>query len=76
VLRYFAPAIGIDEDIATGSAQCSLAPYWAAKTALAELKVQQLSAIPADFAVFIKSQQLYLKTQAVPCPYLTESTMT
>lgn len=76
VLRYFAPAIGIDEDIATGSAQCSLAPYWAAKTALAELKVQQLSAIPAGFSVFIRSQQLYLKTQAVPCPDLTKSTMT
>lgn len=28
VLRYFAPKIGISEDLATGSAQCSLAPYW------------------------------------------------
>lgn len=29
VVRVFAPAIGIDEDPATGSAQCGLAPYWA-----------------------------------------------
>lgn len=28
VLRYFAPNIGILEDIATGSAHCSIAPYW------------------------------------------------
>lgn len=71
VLRYFAPAIGIDEDIATGSAQCSLAPYWTTKTGLAELKVRQLSAIPASFSVAIKGQQLHLKTQAVYLPHLT-----
>lgn len=29
--RYFAPGIGIDEDPATGSAHCFLAPYWAKK---------------------------------------------
>lgn len=71
VLRYFAPAISIDEDIATGSAQCSLAPYWTTKTGLAELKVRQLSAIPASFSVAIKGQQLHLKTQAVYLPHLT-----
>lgn len=26
--RYFAPWVGIDEDAATGSAQCALAPYF------------------------------------------------
>ncbi|RCN34496.1 hypothetical protein ANCCAN_19658 [Ancylostoma caninum] len=30
VCRYFAPWVGIDEDPATGSAQCALAPFWAA----------------------------------------------
>ena len=29
VSRYFAPAKGIPEDPVTGSAHCSLAPYWA-----------------------------------------------
>lgn len=71
VLRYFAPAICIDEDIATGSAQCSLAPYWAAKTGLTEFKVRQLSTTPASFSVVIKDQQLHLKTQAVYLPHLT-----
>jgi PhzF family phenazine biosynthesis protein len=29
VSRFFAPAIGIDEDPVTGSAHCALAPFWA-----------------------------------------------
>jgi PhzF family phenazine biosynthesis protein len=31
VSRFFAPAVGIDEDSVTGSAHCCLAPYWAAR---------------------------------------------
>jgi len=30
ISRFFAPAIGIDEDPVTGSAHCALAPYWSA----------------------------------------------
>lgn len=29
--RYFCPSLGIDEDPVTGSAHCTLAPYWAAR---------------------------------------------
>nr|WP_192928536.1 PhzF family phenazine biosynthesis protein [Photobacterium alginatilyticum] len=43
VLRYFAPSIGINEDLATGSAQCSLGPYWFEQLSLQELEVTQLS---------------------------------
>ncbi|WP_186174917.1 PhzF family phenazine biosynthesis protein [Vibrio jasicida] len=43
VLRYFAPKIGIDEDIATGSAQCTLAPYWFKKLDVDSLNASQLS---------------------------------
>jgi predicted PhzF superfamily epimerase YddE/YHI9 len=31
VSRFFAPGAGIPEDPVTGSAHCSLAPYWAEK---------------------------------------------
>ncbi len=31
VSRFFAPAVGIDEDPVTGSAHCCLGPYWAKK---------------------------------------------
>ncbi|UTV30284.1 PhzF family phenazine biosynthesis protein [Photobacterium atrarenae] len=51
VLRYFAPKIGIDEDIATGSAQCSLALYWLEQLGRETLKVTQLSAQGGAFVV-------------------------
>ncbi|MDA0672585.1 MAG: PhzF family phenazine biosynthesis protein [Cyanobacteria bacterium] len=44
VSRYFAPAAGIDEDPVTGSAHCSLAPYWQAKLGKAEFLAHQVSA--------------------------------
>jgi predicted PhzF superfamily epimerase YddE/YHI9 len=28
ISRFFAPAVGIDEDHVTGSAHCCLGPYW------------------------------------------------
>lgn len=31
VSRYFAPAVGIPEDSVTGSAHCTIAPYWRAE---------------------------------------------
>lgn len=31
VSRFFAPAVGVDEDPVTGSAHCAVAPYWSAK---------------------------------------------
>lgn len=56
VLRYFAPNIGINEDLATGSAQCSLAPYWLARTSAPRLQVQQLSAAGGYFVVEAQAQ--------------------
>jgi predicted PhzF superfamily epimerase YddE/YHI9 len=76
VLRYFAPTIGINEDIATGSAQCSLVPYWAEKTGLTEFKVRQLAATPAGFSVSLEADQLRLQTQAVALPNLTRALTT
>lgn len=51
VLRYFVPNIGIDEDIATGSAQCSLVSYWSNRLSVNELVVNQLSAQGGYFHV-------------------------
>ncbi len=51
VLRYFAPKIGISEDLATGSAQCSLAPYWFKKLGSDSLNVHQLSVSGSYFEV-------------------------
>ena len=43
VLRVFGPNVGIDEDPATGSAQCSAGPYWAAELGRVPLVARQLS---------------------------------
>jgi PhzF family phenazine biosynthesis protein len=44
VSRYFAPAAGIDEDPATGSAHCTLGPFWAERLGRSDLVGRQLSA--------------------------------
>ena len=51
LLRYFAPKIGIPEDLATGSAQCSLAPYWFKKLGSDFLSAYQLSETGGYFKV-------------------------
>jgi predicted PhzF superfamily epimerase YddE/YHI9 len=43
VSRFFAPKQGINEDPATGSSHCTLAPYWAKRLGKTELEARQLS---------------------------------
>ncbi len=43
VSRFFAPAIGINEDPVTGSAHTMLIPYWADKLHKKELIAKQVS---------------------------------
>lgn len=44
VSRYFAPDAGIPEDPVTGSAHCTLMPYWSKRLGRAALHARQLSA--------------------------------
>lgn len=43
VSRFFAPAVGVNEDPVTGSAHCMLAPYWAERLNKKQLTARQLS---------------------------------
>jgi PhzF family phenazine biosynthesis protein len=43
VLRFFSPGSGIPEDPVTGSAHCSLAPYWAKVLGKSTLRARQVS---------------------------------
>src|SRR5229473_882813 len=43
VSRFFAPARGVDEDPVTGSAHCTLIPYWAGRLGKTRLAARQLS---------------------------------
>jgi predicted PhzF superfamily epimerase YddE/YHI9 len=44
VSRFFAPAYGVPEDPVTGSAHCTLIPYWAEKLGKNTLHARQVSA--------------------------------
>jgi PhzF family phenazine biosynthesis protein len=44
VSRFFAPALGLDEDAVTGSAHCCLGPFWSRRLGKPELLARQLSA--------------------------------
>ena len=43
VMRFFAPGAGVLEDPVTGSAQCTLIPYWANRLGKCTLTARQLS---------------------------------
>ena len=43
VLRFFAPAQGVPEDPVTGSAHCTLVPYWAKRLGKSAFEARQLS---------------------------------
>lgn len=43
VSRFFAPLVGIDEDPVTGSAHCSLVPYWSQRLHKTTLECRQIS---------------------------------
>jgi predicted PhzF superfamily epimerase YddE/YHI9 len=44
VSRFFAPGIGIPEDPVTGSAHCTLVPFWSSRLGKTRLFARQLSA--------------------------------
>ena len=43
VSRFFAPAVGVDEDPVTGSAHCCLGPFWEKRLRKKEFTAHQLS---------------------------------
>jgi PhzF family phenazine biosynthesis protein len=49
VFRVFAPGAGIPEDPATGSAHCTLIPYWAGRLGKSKFTARQISARVGEF---------------------------
>jgi PhzF family phenazine biosynthesis protein len=65
VSRFFAPGAGIPEDPATGSAQCSLMPYWVAKLGRQRLVSRQISARGGDFDCELAGDRVKIGGRAV-----------
>jgi PhzF family phenazine biosynthesis protein len=65
VSRFFAPAVGIDEDPVTGSAHCFLGPYWAGKLEKNPLTGYQTSKRGGVIGVELNGDRVKLKGKAV-----------
>lgn len=63
--RFFAPGVGIDEDPVTGSAHCSLGPYWAKRLGKNELTGYQCSRRGGVVKVRVEGDRVVLGGQAV-----------
>jgi len=65
VSRFFAPALGVDEDPVTGSAHCTLTPYWAERLAKTQMTARQISARRGDLTVEQAGDRVKMSGQAV-----------
>ena len=65
VSRFFAPAVGINEDPVTGSAHCILAPYWGARLGKSKMVGFQASARGGIVQVELRGERIILGGQGV-----------
>ncbi len=65
VSRFFAPKAGINEDPATGSAQCVLMPYWARRLGRNRLASRQISSRIGDFDCELAGERVKIGGRAV-----------
>ena len=71
VSRFFAPGAGVDEDPVTGSAHCSLTPFWAERLGKTRMLAYQASARGGVVRVELAGERVYLEGQAVTVSRVT-----
>ena len=66
VSRFFAPGVGINEDPVTGSAHCSLAPFWRERLSKDEFLAYQASSRGGVLKVrYTGEDRVFISGQAV-----------
>lgn len=65
VSRFFAPAAGINEDPVTGSAHCTLAPFWAERLNKKSLRAYQASHRGGEVGMRLQGDRVYLSGKAI-----------
>jgi len=65
VSRFFAPALGVNEDPVTGSAHCCLGPWWADRLGTDDLVGRQVSDRGGTVGVRVRSDRVLLAGRAV-----------
>ena len=61
VSRFFAPKFGIAEDPVTGSAHCTLMPYWAERLDSDELDARQVSSRGGNISCRLDGDRVFLR---------------
>jgi predicted PhzF superfamily epimerase YddE/YHI9 len=65
VSRFFAPRKGVPEDPVTGSAHCTLTPYWAKRSGKNRLRARQVSARGGDLECELRGDRVRMTGRAV-----------
>ena len=65
VSRFFAPAVGVNEDPVTGSAHCCLAPFWRERLGKDEMTAFQASARGGVVGLRVAGARVFLRGQAI-----------
>ena len=65
VSRFFAPAVGVNEDPVTGSAHCLLAPYWGARLGKSKMVGYQASSRGGIVQVELRGERVMLGGEGV-----------
>jgi PhzF family phenazine biosynthesis protein len=65
ISRFFAPAVGVNEDPVTGSAHCCLGPYWQKRLKQYQLYAYQASARGGEVHVRVAADRVMLSGKAV-----------
>lgn len=65
VSRFFAPGSGINEDPVTGSAHCSLIPYWSKRLGKNNLHAFQVSSRIGELRCELKNARVFMSGKAV-----------
>jgi PhzF family phenazine biosynthesis protein len=63
--RFFAPAVGVNEDPVTGSAHCCLGPYWSERLGKPEMTAFQASPRGGVVRVRVSGERVFLAGRAV-----------
>jgi PhzF family phenazine biosynthesis protein len=65
VSRFFAPKAGIPEDPVTGSAHCTLTPFWAERLGRTDLKARQISTRGGELRCTMQGDRVLIAGRAV-----------
>jgi PhzF family phenazine biosynthesis protein len=66
VSRFFAPKVGVPEDPATGSAHCTLTPYWAARLNKTSLHAHQVSTRGGELWCELAGDRVHIAGRVTP----------